>query len=69
MSGTGFNQKNQASVVKYNAYQNSTEYFEKLDSKFEDLLADKEDGVEQKIKYLEEKFGISRKLNDFHSCF
>ena len=40
----------------------------------EDLLADKEDGVEQIIKYLETKFGvkqhpkIAKKLNDFYSC-
>ena len=50
------------------------EYFEELDSKFEDSLTDKEDGVEQIIKYLEEKFGVSqhseivRKLNVFYSC-
>ena len=67
---SGIELKNQASTVKYNAYQNSPEYFEELDSKFEDSLADKEDRVEQIIKYLEEKFSVSqhseivRKLND-----
>ena len=66
--------KNQAIVVKYNTYQNSQEYFEELDSKFENWLEDKEDGVEQIMKYLEEKFGVSqhseivRKLNNFYNC-
>ena len=52
---SGVEQKNQVNVVKYNAYQNSPEFFEELDSKFADSLSDKEDGVEQIIKYLEEK--------------
>ena len=47
-------------MVKYSAYQNSKEYFEDLYSKFGDMLKDKEDGVEQIIKYLEEKFGVSQ---------
>ena len=46
-----------------------------LTSKFKDSLVDKEDGVEQIIKYLETKFGIKKhpkivkKLNDYYSCF
>ena len=74
MKVSGIELKNQESVLKYNAYQNSPENFEELDSKFEDLLTDKEDGVEQIIKYLEEKIGVSqhseivRKLNDFYNC-
>ena len=74
MKVSGVKQKNQANVVKYYAYQNSPEYFVKLNSKFKDLLADKEDGVKQIIKYLEVKFGVNqqseivRKLNDFYSC-
>ena len=51
---SGVEAKNQANVVKYNAYQNSPEYFEELDSKFGETLADKEDGVDQIIKYLED---------------
>ena len=42
---SGVKQKNQAKVVKNNAYQNSQEYFEELDSKFGDTLEDKEDGI------------------------
>ena len=70
---SGVEAKNQGNVVKYNAYQNPPEYFEELDSKFGETLADKEDEVDQIIKYLEEKFGVSqhsdivRKLNnDFY---
>ena len=39
------------------------------------MLEDKEDGVEQIIKYLEIKFGVNqhpdivKKLNNFYSCF
>ena len=54
MKVSGVEAKNQANVVKYKTYQNSQEYFEDLDSKFGDTLEDKEDGVEQIIKYLEE---------------
>ena len=72
MKVSGVEAKNQGNVVKYNAYQNSPEYFEELDSKFGETLADKEDEVDQIIN-LEEKFGVSqhsdivRKLNnDFY---
>ena len=52
--------KNTANMVQYNAYQNSPEYFVELDSKFKDSLTDKEDGVEQIIKYMEVKFGVNQ---------
>ena len=54
MKVSGVEAKNQGNVVKYNAYQNPPEYFEELDSKFGETLADKEDGVDQIIKYLED---------------
>ena len=54
MKVSGVKQKNPASLVKNNAYQNSQEYFKELDSKFGDTLQDNEDGVEQVIRYLEE---------------
>ena len=57
---SGVEQKNQANVVQYHVYQNSPEYFVELTSKFEDSLADKEDVVEQVIKYLETKFGVNQ---------
>ena len=47
-------------MVEHNAYKNSPEYYEELDPKFEDSLADKEDGIEKIIKYLEVKFGVSQ---------
>lgn len=57
---SGVESKNQANVVQYSAYQNSPEYFLELDSKFKDSLADKIDGVQQIIKYLEIKFGVNQ---------
>ena len=44
---SGVEQKNQPNLVQYDVYQNSPDYFVELNSKFEDSLADKEDGVEQ----------------------
>ena len=43
-------------MVKNNAYQSSQEYCEESDSKLRDTLEDKEVGVKQDTKYLEEKF-------------
>lgn len=57
---SGVKQRNQAKVVKNNAYQNSQEYLEELDSKFGDTLNDKEDGVKQVMKYLEEKLKVNQ---------
>ena len=59
---SGVELKNQANVVKYNTYQSSPEYFEELDSKFKDSLNEKEDRVEQMIKYLEVKLDINQHL-------
>ena len=53
-------QKNQAKMVKNNAYKSSQEYLGELYSKFGNTLEDKEDGIEQSIKYLEEKFKVNQ---------
>lgn len=51
-------------MVKNNAYQSSQEYFGELDSKFGYTLEDKEYGIKQIIKYLEEKFKVSQHSED-----
>ena len=50
--GEGVRSWTKEPVVQYDMYQNFPEYFVELNSKFKDLLEDKEDGVKQIINTL-----------------
>ena len=56
----GCPKKEQGDAIIYHASQKSPEYYEELETKFGDDLAEKEDGVDRIVQWLEERTGVSR---------
>ena len=51
-------------MVKNDAYKSSKEYLGELNPKVGNTLKNREDGIEQSIRYLEKKFKVNQHSDD-----